>query len=152
MAKNRLRAIPLGGAGEVGRNMWVLEQNDEILVLDCGVMFPEADMLGVDLVLPDITYLRDQKDKIKAIVLTHGHEDHIGAVPYLVPELDFPPIYGTPLTLGMLAGKLKEHRLLDRARLVKMQAGESFTVGSFTIEPFSVAHSIPRRTKSRRLC
>jgi ribonuclease J len=143
MAKNRLRAIPLGGAGEVGRNMWVLEQNDEILVLDCGVMFPEADMLGVDLVLPDITYLRDQKDKIKAIVLTHGHEDHIGAVPYLVPELDFPPIYGTPLTLGMLSGKLKEHRLLDRARLVKMQAGESFTVGSFTIEPFSVAHSIP---------
>ena len=143
MAKNRLRAIPLGGAGEVGRNMWVLEQNDEILVLDCGVMFPEADMLGVDLVLPDITYLRDQKDKIKAIVLTHGHEDHMGAVPYLAPELDFPPIYGTPLTLGMLAGKLKEHRLLDRARLVKMQAGETFTVGSFTIEPFSVAHSIP---------
>ncbi|MCS6840536.1 MAG: ribonuclease J [Roseiflexus sp.] len=143
MAKNRLRAIPLGGAGEVGRNMWVLEHNDEILVLDCGVMFPEADMLGVDLVLPDITYLRDQKDKIKAIVLTHGHEDHIGAVPYLVPELDFPPIYGTPLTLGMLTGKLKEHRLLDRVKLIKMQAGEAFTVGSFTIEPFRVAHSIP---------
>ncbi len=143
MAKNRLRAIPLGGAGEVGRNMWVLEQNDEILVLDCGVMFPEADMLGVDLVLPDITYLRDQKDKIKAIVLTHGHEDHIGAVPYLVPELDFPPIYGTALTLGMLTGKLKEHRLLDQVRLMKMQAGEPFTVGAFSVEPFSVAHSIP---------
>src|SRR6478735_7454150 len=123
MAKNRLRVIPLGGSGEVGRNMWVL---------DCGVMFPEAEMLGVDLVLPDITYLREQKDKIQAILLTHGHEDHIGATPHLIADLGFPPIYGTPLTIGMVTSKLKEHRLLDRTTLVRFESGEKFTVGSFT--------------------
>jgi ribonuclease J len=143
MAKNRLRVIPLGGAGEVGRNMWVLECGDEIVLLDCGVMFPEAEMLGVDLVLPDITYLREQKDKIQAILLTHGHEDHIGALPHLLADLGFPPIYGTPLTLGMVTGKLKEHRLLDRATMVRFQAGEKFSVGTFVVEPFHVAHSIP---------
>jgi ribonuclease J len=143
MAKNRLRVIPLGGSGEVGRNMWVLEYGDEIVLLDCGVMFPEAEMLGVDLVLPDITYLREQKHKIQAILLTHGHEDHIGAIPHLLADLGFPPIHGTPLTLGMVTGKLKEHRLLDRATLVRFQAGEKFSVGSFVVEPFHVAHSIP---------
>jgi ribonuclease J len=143
MAKNRLRVIPLGGTGEVGRNMWVLECGDEIVLLDCGVMFPEAEMLGVDLVLPDITYLREQKDKIQAILLTHGHEDHIGAIPHLIAELGFPPIYGTPLTLGIVTGKLKEARLLDRTTLVRFESGEKFSVGSFTVEPFHVAHSIP---------
>jgi ribonuclease J len=143
MAKNRLRVIPLGGSGEVGRNMWVLEYGEEIVLLDCGVMFPEAEMLGVDLVLPDITYLREQKDKIQAILLTHGHEDHIGAIPHLLADLGFPPIYGTPLTIGMVTGKLKEHRLLDRTTLVRFQAGEKFNVGSFVVEPFHVAHSIP---------
>jgi ribonuclease J len=143
MAKNRIRAIPLGGAGEVGRNMWVLEYGDEILLLDCGVMFPEAEMLGVDLVLPDVSYLREQKEKVKAIILTHGHEDHIGAIPYILPELDFPPVYGTPLTLGIVTGKLKEHRLLDRTTLVRFQDREELTIGSFKIEPFHVAHSIP---------
>ncbi len=123
--------------------MWVLECGDEILLLDCGVMFPEAEMLGVDLVLPDVTYLREQKEKIKAILLTHGHEDHIGAIPHLLADLGFPPIHGTPLTIGMVTGKLKEHRLLDRATLVRFQAGQKFTVGSFTVEPFHVAHSIP---------
>jgi len=143
MAKNRVRVIPLGGAGEVGRNMWVLECGDEILLLDCGVMFPEAEMLGVDLVLPDITYLREQKEKIKAILLTHGHEDHIGALPHLIADLGFPPVYGTPLTLGIVSGKLKEHRLLDRTTLVRFQAGDKIEIASFTIEPFHVAHSIP---------
>jgi ribonuclease J len=143
MAKNRLRVIPLGGAGEVGRNMWAIEHDDEIIVLDCGVMFPEAEMLGVDLVLPDVTYIREQKEKIKAILLTHGHEDHVGALPYILPELGFPPVYGTPLTLGIVTGKLKEHRLLEQTRLIRFQAGENFTVGSFGIEPFHVAHSIP---------
>jgi ribonuclease J len=143
MAKNRLRVIPLGGSGEVGRNMWVLEYGEEIVLLDCGVMFPEAEMLGVDLVLPDITYLREQKDKIQAILLTHGHEDHIGAIPHLLADLGFPPIYGTPLTIGMVTGKLKEHRLLDRATLVRFQSSEKFSVGSFVVEPFHVAHSIP---------
>jgi ribonuclease J len=143
MAKNRLRVIPLGGAGEVGRNMWVLECGEEILLLDCGVMFPEAEMLGVDLVLPDIAYLQDKKEQIKAVLLTHGHEDHIGAIPHLLAELGFPPIYGTPLTLGMVTGKLKEHRLLERATLVRFEAREKLSLGSFTIEPFHVAHSIP---------
>jgi ribonuclease J len=143
MAKNRLRVIPLGGAGEVGRNMWVLECGEEILLLDCGVMFPEAEMLGVDLVLPDITYLQDKKEQIKAILLTHGHEDHIGAVPHLLAQLGFPPIYGTPLTIGMVTGKLKEHRLLDRATLIRFEAREKISIGSFIVEPFHVAHSIP---------
>jgi len=143
MAKNRLRVIPLGGAGEVGRNMWVLECGEEILLLDCGVMFPEADMLGVDLVLPDITYLREKKEQIQGILLTHGHEDHIGALPHLLADLGFPSIYGTPLTIGMVSGKLKEHRLLDRTTMVRFEAGEKFTLGSFVIEPFHIAHSIP---------
>ena len=123
--------------------MWVLECGEEILLLDCGVMFPEADMLGVDLVLPDISYLQEKKDQIQAVLLTHGHEDHIGALPHLLPDLGFPPIYGTPLTLGMVSGKLKEQRLLDRAALVRFEAGEKFTLGSFMIEPFHIAHSIP---------
>jgi ribonuclease J len=143
MAKNRLRVVPLGGSGEVGRNMWVLECGEEILLLDCGVMFPEAEMLGVDLVLPDITYLQDKKSQIKAVLLTHGHEDHIGALPHLLPELGFPPVYGTPLTIGMVTGKLKEHRLLDRTTLIRFQAREELKIGSFVIEPFHVAHSIP---------
>ncbi len=123
--------------------MWVLEYNDEILILDCGVMFPEADMLGVDLVLPDITYLRDKINNIKGILLTHGHEDHIGALPYLITELGFPPVYGTRLTLGMVSGKLKEHRLLDQTTLVTITDNQKFEVGSSTVEPFHVAHSIP---------
>jgi ribonuclease J len=143
MAKNRLRVIPLGGAGEVGRNMWVLECGEEILLLDCGVMFPETEMLGVDLVLPDISYLQDKKSQIKAILLTHGHEDHIGAIPHLLTELGFPPIYGTPLTIGMVTGKLKEHRLLDRTTLIRFNARDKLSIASFTIESFHVAHSIP---------
>jgi ribonuclease J len=123
--------------------MWVLEYGEEILLLDCGVMFPEADMLGVDLVLPDITYLREKKEQIQGILLTHGHEDHIGALPHLLADLGFPSIYGTPLTIGMVSGKLKEHRLLDRTTMVRFEAGEKFTLGSFMIEPFHIAHSIP---------
>ncbi len=143
MAKNKLRVLPLGGAGEVGRNMWVLEYGEQILILDCGVMFPEADMLGVDLVLPDITYLREKTDKIKGILLTHGHEDHIGAVPHLIADLGFPPVFATRLTHGLLSNKLKEHRLLDKVTQVTINDSEPFEVGSFTVEPFHIAHSIP---------
>ncbi len=143
MAKNRVRTLPLGGVGEVGRNMWVVEYGDEIIILDCGVMFPESDMLGVDLVLPDISYLRDKVKHIKGILLTHGHEDHIGALPYLIADLGFPPVYGTRLTLGILTNKLKEHRRLDQTTLNTIQDDQKFQVGSFTIEPFHVAHSIP---------
>lgn len=143
MAKQRVRAIPLGGAGEVGRNMWVIEYGDEILILDCGVMFPDAEMLGVDLVLPDITYLREKTHHIKGILLTHAHEDHIGAVPYLIADLGFPPIFATRLTHGLLGTKLKEHRLLDKVTQVVINDTDPFKVGSFTVEPFHIAHSIP---------
>jgi ribonuclease J len=143
MTTTQVRAIPLGGVGEVGRNMWALECGDEIVILDCGVMFPDEEMLGIDLVLPDISYLRDKTDRIRGILLSHGHEDHIGAVPYLLKDLGFPPIYGSRLTLGLLHGKLKEHRLLEQATLVTFQLGEPFAVGSWTVEPFAVAHSIP---------
>lgn len=143
MTAAQVRAIPLGGVGEVGRNMWALECDDSIVILDCGIMFPDEDMLGIDLVLPDISYLRDKTDRIKGILLSHGHEDHIGAIPYLLADLGFPPIYGSRLTMGLLQGKLKEHRLLDRARLETFQLGQSFQVGTWTVEPFAVAHSIP---------
>jgi ribonuclease J len=123
--------------------MWVLEYGEDILILDCGVMFPEADMLGVDLVLPDITYLREKVANIRGILLTHGHEDHIGGVPHLIADLGFPPVYGTRLTIGMVTGKLKEHRLLDKTKLVTIREGEKFTLGCFTTEPFHIAHSIP---------
>lgn len=139
----RLRVIPLGGAGEVGRNMWVVEYGDDIVVLDCGVMFPEAEMLGVDLVLPDITYLRENLHKVRAIVLTHGHEDHIGSLPYVLPELGFPPVYATPLTAGLVAHKLKEHRLLEQTKIHRFEAGDELRTGIFKIETFHVAHSIP---------
>src|SRR5262245_4026728 len=129
MAKNRLRVIPLGGAGEVGRNMWMIEYGEAILLLDCGVMLPEADMAVVDLVLPDISYLQEKTDQIRGILLTHGHEDHIGALPHLLPGLGFPPVYGTPLTLGMVSGKLKEQRLLERTTLVRFEAREKLTLG-----------------------
>jgi ribonuclease J len=143
MAKNRLRVIPLGGAGEVGRNCWALEYDDDILILDMGIMFPESEMLGVDLILPDVTYLQERKAKIHAVFITHGHEDHIGAIPYLLPMIGFPPLYATSLTLGLVQPKLKEHKLLDKVQRNQIEAGGKYTVGPFTIEPFHVAHSIP---------
>ncbi|GAB4445642.1 MAG: ribonuclease J [Chloroflexi bacterium OHK40] len=123
--------------------MWVVEYADEIVLLDCGVMFPDAEMLGVDLVLPDITYLREKTAQIKGILLTHGHEDHIGGVPHLIAELGFPPIFATRLTHGLLANKLKEHRLLDKVTQVTINDRDTFQVGSFSVEPFHIAHSIP---------
>ena len=143
MTKNRLRVIPLGGAGEVGRNCWALEYDDDILVLDMGVMFPEAEMLGVDLILPDVTYLQQRKATIHGVFITHGHEDHIGAIPYLMPMLNFPPLYATKLTLGLIQPKLKEHKLLDKVQRHQIEPGEKYTAGPFTIEPFHIAHSIP---------
>jgi len=143
MPKNRLRIIPLGGLGEIGKNCLLVEYQDEIVMIDAGVMFPENDMLGVDLVIPDITYLQDKVDKIRGLVITHGHEDHIGALPYLLPRLGMPPLYATRLTQGLIAIKLKEHHLLDEARLQTIQAGDSISLGSFQIEFFHVSHSIP---------
>jgi len=146
MARNnkaRLRLIPLGGLGEVGKNMFVIEYGDDMLIIDAGLMFPEDEMLGIDLVLPDFTYVRKNKHKIKGVVLTHGHEDHIGAIPYLLREVNA-KVYGTRLTLGLLKVKLDECRLLGSTKLIEIHPNNPINIGSsFRLEFFRVSHSIP---------
>jgi len=132
---------PLGGVGEIGKNMMVVEIEDEILIVDCGVKFPEDDLLGIDLVINDYSYVRENIDRVKGIVLTHGHEDHIGGLPYLLRDLNV-PIYGTRLTLGLLEGKLKEHRLLKDSRLKVVNPGRSIKVGNIKVDFIRVNHSI----------
>lgn len=133
-------AIPLGGLGEFGMNMLALRSGDEIIVIDAGLMFPEAELLGVDIVIPDITYLKQNKRMVKAIVLTHAHEDHIGAVPYILGDLNV-PVYGTQFTLAILRKKLEEHGLLDSAKLREVSAGQKTSIGPFEIEYLHVTHS-----------
>jgi ribonuclease J len=142
MTRHKLRIIPLGGLGEIGKNMMAVEYGEDILIIDCGMMFPEDEMLGVDLLIPDITYLLEHKNKLRGIVITHGHEDHIGALPYVLPQLDL-PIYATKLTQGLITVKLKEHRSLIKARLKLITPGVRFQVGCFKVEAFPVCHSIP---------
>lgn len=143
MAKpqQKLQIIPLGGLGEIGKNMTVIRYEDEILVIDSGLMFPDEDMLGIDLVIPDITYLLENKDMIKAIVLTHGHEDHIGALPYVLKNIDV-PIYGTKLTLGILRGRLEENNV-SCSNLRAVSQGDIINAGSFSVGFIRVNHSIP---------
>lgn len=143
MAKGaqKLQIIPLGGLGEIGKNMTVIRVDDEILVIDAGLMFPDEDMLGIDLVIPDINYLIENKDKIKAIVLTHGHEDHIGALPYVLKKINV-PVYGTRLTLGILEGRLKENGV-DSSNLHSVMQGDIINVGCFSVGFIRVNHSIP---------
>lgn len=136
-----LRVIPLGGVGEIGKNMTAFEYDDAILVVDAGMMFPETHMLGVDLVIPDISYLLENRDKVLGIIITHGHEDHIGALPYILPRLNV-PLYATKLTVGLIQVKLKLHKVRD-ASINVMQERDTFTLGPFTIETFHVSHSIP---------
>ncbi len=139
-----LRVIPLGGVGEIGKNMYVVEHDDRIVVIDCGVTFPSPDQLGVDLVLPDMAYLRANAARIDALILTHGHEDHIGAVPWFVREVGPVPILGTRFTLALVRGKLDEHRLLGDADLIEVAAGDPpRAVGPFEAEFLRVTHSIP---------
>jgi ribonuclease J len=138
-----LRIIPLGGVGEVGKNITVIEIDDEILIVDCGLAFPEPEMLGIDLVIPDVTYLAERRDKVRAIILTHGHEDHTGALPYVLPRIPGTPIYATRLTEGLVQGKLREHKLLASTPLHIVESGTPFEVGPFRILPFAVNHSIP---------
>ena len=143
MTKNsKVRIIPLGGVDGIGMNITVLEYENDIIVIDCGVSFPENDMLGVDLVIPDITYLQKNADKVRGIILTHGHEDHIGAVPYFLKQIKT-NIYGTRLTLGILEGKLSEHGMLKSSTLIEIKAGEKTDFGSFSVEYVHVNHSIP---------
>jgi len=143
MAENKvLRVVPLGGLGEIGRNMMVLEYGEDIIVVDVGLMFPEEEMLGVDLVIPDFTYLRENREKLRAVFLTHGHEDHVGALPYFMREFNV-PIYGARLTDGLIRVKLQEHRLLQNAETHVVVPGEVIPAGAFEVEFFTVAHSIP---------
>jgi len=143
MAKPKLKIIPLGGLGEIGKNLMVMEYEDDIILIDAGLMFPEEEMLGIDLVLPDISYLHDRSDKVRGIVITHGHEDHIGALPYLLPQINTPPVYSTKLTQGLIRVKLKERKALEGVKLKVVKTGDEFTLGKFKIEFFPVCHSIP---------
>ncbi|HZU12590.1 MAG TPA: ribonuclease J [Chloroflexota bacterium] len=142
MAKPKLRIIPLGGVGEIGKNMTVLEYGNSIIVVDCGVMFPEENMPGIDLVIPDIAYLQDRARKVKAFFITHGHEDHIGALPYVLPNFEV-PVYATRLTMGLIEVKLREHKLLRSSDLRVTEFGRRIQAGPFDVEFFSVAHSVP---------
>lgn len=139
--KQKLKIIPLGGLNEIGKNLTIIEYADEMVVIDCGLGFPDVEMLGVDIVIPDTTYLVRNKDKIKGILLTHGHEDHIGGLPYVLKTIN-PPVYGTNLTLGLLELKLKEHRILNQCTLKKVKAGSVIKLGSsFKIEFIRTNHS-----------
>lgn len=139
--KAKLRVISLGGLQEIGKNITVLEINGDIIVVDCGVAFPEDDMLGIDLVIPDFSYLVKNKDKVRGIVLTHGHEDHIGSIPYILRDLNV-PIYGTMLTLGLMENKLREHNLLATTTRICVKPGETITLGKFKVEFIRTTHSI----------
>lgn len=140
--KHRLRIIPLGGLGEVGKNMMVIECGDDMILVDSGLMFPEDEMLGIDLVLPDFSYVKRNSEKLRGVVLTHGHEDHIGALPYVLREINV-PVYGTRLTLGLVKVKLEEHRLANSTKLVEVNPKKSVNLGCFKIEFFRISHSIP---------
>lgn len=140
-AQQKLQIIPLGGLGEIGKNMTVVRYGDDIIVIDAGLMFPDDDMLGIDLVIPDISYLVENKDMVKAIVLTHGHEDHIGALPYVMKQLSDVPVYGTQLTLGILEGRLRENGVSSN-NLVTVQAGDTIRAACFQIGFIRVSHSI----------
>ena len=137
-----LKIIPLGGLLEVGKNITVFEYENEIIIVDCGLAFPEDDMLGVDLVIPDISYLEKNKDKIKGLVITHGHEDHIGAIPYLLKQINV-PIYATKLTAGLIKNKLEEHKLLKSTKLKIVKQGEKINLGKMKVEFIRSCHSIP---------
>jgi ribonuclease J len=141
VSRNKLRIIPLGGLGEIGRNMMVIEYDEEIIVIDAGLMFPENDMLGVDIIIPDMSYLVERADRVRAIIITHGHEDHVGALPYLLNHVRA-PIYGTRLTLGLVEVKLREARIKD-AELHAIAPGDTLALDPFCIEFFHVSHSIP---------
>jgi len=137
-----LRILPLGGVGEIGKNMYVFEYADEIVVIDCGLMFPEEEMFGVDFVVPDVTYLRERREKVKAFLITHAHEDHVGGLPYVLPYFPGVPIYASTLARGLLGGKIKEHKLNNNP-LLSFNPGETVELGAFSATAFRIGHSIP---------
>ncbi|MRY42909.1 MBL fold metallo-hydrolase, partial [Parabacteroides distasonis] len=137
-----LKIIPLGGLGEIGKNMTAFEYDNEIIVIDCGLAFPDEDLYGIDIVIPDVAYLIKNKDKVKGIFITHGHEDHIGGLPYVLKQINV-PIYGTRLTLGLIEGKLKEHTMLSDCTLNVVEPGELIKLEQIKIEYIRNNHSIP---------
>ncbi|RED66300.1 ribonuclease J [Cohnella lupini] len=139
---NKLSVVALGGVNEIGKNMYVVQYGDEIIVIDCGSKFPDESLLGIDLIVPDITYLLENRNKVKALVVTHGHEDHIGGIPYILKQLNM-PVYGTRLTLGLIEGKLKEHGLLRDTKTHLIHSDSRISLGSMTLSFFSTNHSIP---------
>lgn len=138
-----LRVIPLGGVGEIGKNMMAIEQGDDMIVVDAGLMFPDEEMLGIDLVIPDIAYLKQNKAKMRGILLTHAHEDHMGALPYVLRDFPDVPVYGTKLTLGLMRTKLREHKLENKVDAREIVPGTPFQVGPFACDSYAVCHSIP---------
>ena len=140
--KSKLKIIPLGGLLEIGKNITVFEYENDIILVDCGLAFPEDDMLGIDLVIPDLAYLEKNKEKIKGLVITHGHEDHIGSIPYLLKQFNI-PIYGTKLTIGLIEHKLEEHKLLRSTKLKVVNPGQTISLGSMKVEFIRTTHSIP---------
>ena len=140
--KSKLKIIPLGGLLEIGKNITVFEYENDIILVDCGLAFPEDDMLGIDLVIPDLAYLEKNKDKIRGLVVTHGHEDHIGAIPYLLKQFNV-PIYATKLTIGLIEHKLEEHKLLRSTKLKIVNPGQTISLGSMKVEFIRITHSIP---------
>ena len=141
MSDQKLHVIPLGGLGEFGMNMTAIRYGDDIVIVDCGMMFPESELLGVDLVMPDLTYLKEHQASIRALVLTHGHEDHIGAVPYFLSEIDV-PVYGTAFTLALVERRLEEYSLEEEPRLIPVKPKQILDIGPFKIEFIHVTHSI----------
>ena len=144
----KLRIVPLGGLGEIGKNMMVIELGDDLIIVDAGLMFPEEDMLGVDLVIPDVSYVEERLHKLRGIFITHGHEDHTGALPYVLPKLrlpngKLPPVYCTQLTHGLVQVKLQEHKLASKADLKIVRPGEKIKAGRFSVEFVHMTHSIP---------
>ena len=140
--KPNIKIIPLGGIEEIGKNITVFEYENDIIVVDCGLEFPTDDMLGIDLVIPDVSYLVKNKEKIRGMVITHGHEDHIGSIPYVLQQVNI-PIYATKLTIGLIKGKLEEHHLLRSSELHEVEQGQTVKLGKFSVEFISSCHSIP---------
>lgn len=142
MASKKLRIVPLGGLGEVGKNMMAIEYGDNVLIIDTGIMFPENDMLGIDYIIPDYQYLQDKRELVRGIIVTHGHEDHTGAIGHILADIEA-PVFATPLTMGLLEVKLRRSKLLETATLNTVQAGDTENIGPFQVEFFHVSHSIP---------
>src|SRR3954454_8557572 len=142
MPDSKLQILPLGGLGEFGMNSMAIQYGDDIVVIDAGMMFPESELLGVDIVTPDFTYLEQNASKVRALLLTHGHEDHIGGIPFLLSVIDDIPIYGTPFTLALVERRLEEHDLLSTTKLNRVKAGQKLEIGPFVIEFINVTHSI----------